>query len=584
MMRSKTNSLFSQTIWEPLPNAPETNAVALQEALFSKEAFPIELAHILYRRGIHTLEDAKSFFSPQKSELHDPFLMKGMDVAVDRLLKARAAQEVVLLFGDYDVDGTSATALLRMYLQSRGWKSVDYIPDRYKEGYGISYQGINFGKEHEASLMVSLDCGIKAIDQIRYAKTQGVDAIICDHHTPGTELPAALAVLDPKQTDCPYPYKELTGCGVGFKLIQALHQQLTEAGENFPDPFEEYVDLVTLSIACDIVPITGENRAIAHYGLQKIRSNPLPGIGVIMQQAKEERSWDISDLVFFVGPRLNAAGRLRHGSESVEVLAGKGQDLIKLAHQLQQTNDDRKSLDKEITDEALALIDQDPEYPERSTTVLYQSHWHKGVIGIVASRLIETHYRPTVMLTESDGKLVGSARSVKGFNLYEALLACQEHLLQFGGHKYAAGLSMHPDAFPAFCQKFDQIVAQSLRPEQKIPALCIDQFMRFSKIDARLIRLINRMAPFGPGNPRPVFMAEGVLVRHTSILKEVHLKMVLEQDGVMLEAIGFQLAETWLRIGEGLIDIAFQPIFNTWNGKTRINLRLKDIRPSSLRG
>jgi single-stranded-DNA-specific exonuclease len=549
------------------------------QVLHNQYDLPQSLAKVLVRRGFDTPEKVQAYFSPDLTSLHDPMLMLGMETAVKRLIKAFQAGEKVLLFGDYDVDGTTAVSLLSLFLDDLRMNFEYYIPDRYQEGYGLSFQGIDHAVEIGATLLVSLDCGIKAVDKVRYARQKGIDCIICDHHTPGPELPPALAILDPRQEGCAYPYKELTGCGVGLKLLQALRLKLRENELADPaDPVASYADLVALSIACDIVPITGENRTLAFHGLQKLRTHPLPGIKALMDQAEGERSWDISDLVFFLGPRINSAGRLHHGSAAVEVLRGQTEHLPELAQNLQESNDNRKALDRQITAEALATIDQDPRFPESSTTVLYQEDWHKGIIGIVASRLIETHYRPTVLLTKSDGKLVGSARSVPGFDLYQALDACSDHLVQFGGHKYAAGLTLQEEALSVFAAKFEKVVKARITEAQKQPVLRIEGNLRFPEINHQLVQKIRMMEPFGPGNRKPVFASTNVRVLHCVILKEVHVKWVLEQDSRMIEAIGFNLAEKWHRLKTDHLHIAYQPIFNTWNGRTRIKLRLKDIK------
>ena len=571
--------------WIIEPPAPRQLVTPLADALATAHAFPFALADILVRRGITTKEEARIFFTPQPDQLADPYEMKDMELAVERLVAARKMGEKVLLFGDYDVDGTTAVTLLSLFFMDWGFDFEYYLPDRYTEGYGISYQGIDYAVEIDASLMVSLDCGIKAVEKIRYAKVKGIDVIVCDHHKPGPELPDAVAILDPNRPDDDYPYKHLTGCGVGFRLIQALQPAFIKAGispaanPTPEDPFAKYSDLVTLSIACDIVPITGENRTIALAGLEKIRQNPLPGLQAIMDLSQQARSWDISDLVFFLGPIVNSAGRLNHAKEAVEVLLGHHQEVSQKAGALVNSNAERQEIDRQITQEALYSLATDPHEAQLHTTVLFNPEWHKGVIGIVASRLIETHYRPTILLTESEGKLVGSARSVHGFDLYQALDQCTDHLLQFGGHKYAAGLSMQEDQFPAFKQCFEDVVAQSILPEQKIPLLKIEYELSLADIDARFIRLINRMAPFGPGNPRPVFISRNVKVLHTTILKSLHLKLVVEQEGVMMEAIGFSMAKRWYELGQpDSLHIAYQATFNTWKGKTKINLRLKDIK------
>lgn len=569
--------------WLFRPGSPEEEVRTLAESLKTSQVFPLPIAQILLQRNISDFSAAKSYFKPDLSEIHDPYLLCDMDKAVERILSAQSNNEKILLFGDYDVDGTTAVTLLSLFFEKWGIDFDYYIPDRYGEGYGVSYKGIDFAEKIGAKLIISLDCGIKAIEQVRYAKLKELDFIICDHHKPGAELPEALAVLDPMRSDCTYPYKYLTGCGVGFKLVQALYPKLKEAGYSPKGmdqaPLDLYGDLLTLSIACDIVPITGENRSLAYHGLQKLRKNPLKGISAIMAQAKYEREWDISDLVFFIGPRVNAAGRLSHAKEAVEVLLGKNEALKSLAEQLQISNEERKNMDRETTLQALEMISQDESYPKKSTTVLYHPEWHKGIIGIVASRLIEHHYRPTVMLTRSDdGKLVGSARSVNGFDLYQSLYACKEHILQFGGHAYAAGLSIREEDFPGFSAQFEEEVARTLTPEQKRPILYIDHMLEFPQITDRFIRLINRMAPFGPENEKPVFATRSVKVRHARILKGEHVKFVLEKDRCMIEAIGFNLAAKWENMGTQFLHIAYQPIFNTWKNKTQINLRLKDIK------
>lgn len=570
--------------WILRANLPEEKARELAGTLATDKAFPLPIANILLQRKIDSFEMARSFFVPDGSHQFDPLLMKDMLEAVNRIVTARKAKEKILVYGDYDVDGISSVTLLSFFLDDWGFDFECYIPDRYTEGYGLSFKGIDYAEQTGASLIITLDCGIKAVEQIRYATTKGIDVIVCDHHQPGQQLPNAFAILDPKREGCTYPFKELTGCGVGLKLIQALTRELQKRGYPPPekgyDPFMKYCDLVTLSIACDIVPINGENRMIAYHGLQKIRTNPLPGIRALMDQSNEEREWNVSDIVFFLGPRINSAGRLGDAKDAVEVLLGKSSALEQLAGELQESNDQRKALDKETTEKALEMIHADSRYPARATTVLYNPDWHKGIIGIVASRLIERHYRPTVLLTRSDGKLVGSARSVVDFDLYEALEACEEELLQFGGHKYAAGLSLKEENFVRFSEKFDEIVQARITEEQKTPVLFIDQSLRFSEIDARFIRLLNRMEPFGPGNRKPVFISSGVKVLHSVVLKDAHVRFVLQQESIMLEAIGFNLAEKWSHTPEGLLDIAFQPLFNTWNQKTRINLRIKDFRLS----
>ncbi|MEM6801109.1 MAG: single-stranded-DNA-specific exonuclease RecJ [Bacteroidota bacterium] len=574
---------MTQMQWLFRTQPSQDKALALAESLKTRQNFPLPIAQILLQRKIDSFEAARNYFKPLISGIHDPFLMCDMERAVERILRARNHNEKILLFGDYDVDGTTAVTLLSLFFEKWGFTFEYYIPDRYGEGYGVSYKGVDFAAQIGASLIISLDCGIKAHEQVKYASLKKIDFIICDHHTPAATLPEAHAVLDPMRKDCAYPYKYLTGCGVGFKLTQALEISLAKSGYSCQNPkrnsLETYADLLTLSIACDIVPITGENRVLAYQGLQKIRKNPLKGISALMAQANYEREWDISDLVFFIGPRVNAAGRLSHAKEAVEVLLGKNDSLRALAEQLQQSNEERKNMDRETTQEALAIIDKDADYPAQSSTVICNPNWHKGIIGIVASRLIEHHYRPTVLLTKSEeGTLVGSARSVVGFDLYKSLSACAEHLLQFGGHAYAAGLSIKAENFEAFKSQFEAEVARTLTPEQKSPILYIDHLLDFPQITDRFVRLINRMAPFGPENEKPIFATEHVEVKHAKILKEEHVKFVLEKDRCMIEAIGFNLAKKWESLGTQFLHIAYQPIFNTWNNKTRINLRLKDIK------
>ncbi len=568
-----------------LRNKPDTDLVSqLATQLGRKQPFPESLAGILVQRGLTDFNAAKFFFRPSLGDLHDPFLLRDMDLAVGRLVQARLNHEPVLFFGDYDVDGTTAVTMMTLFAEAWGFTFDFYIPDRYTEGYGVSFRGIDTGADIGAGVIVTLDCGIKAMDQLNYARKLGMDVIVCDHHKPGEALPPSTAVLDPMRDDCEYPCKHLTGCGVALKLLQALAPALIEAGVVPPspeyDPVMEFADLVTLSIACDIVPIVEENRILAFHGLEKIRTQPLPGLQALMKQADGQREWDISDLVFFIGPRINAAGRLSHAREAVEVLQGRSEALEELANDLQVSNDERKLLDRQMTKEALAMIAADPHHPQKHANVLFKEDWHKGVIGIVASRVVEHHYRPTILLTESEGKLVGSARSVVGFDLYAALEAASEHVLQFGGHKYAAGLTMKRESFPAFCKKFDQVVAHSIREDQKMPSLFVDLEIRFADIDARLIRILSQMEPFGPGNRRPVFLSRKVLVRHAQILKEEHVKLVVEQDGRMFEAIGFGLASQWQNSDSQYVDLAFQPVFNVWNQQVKINLRLKDIIPS----
>ncbi len=570
--------------WITKPSPPREAVENLQQLLAKDLPFPRALAEILAQRDIDNLEEARRFFKPELKQLHDPRLLCDSDQAVARLILAYQNQDTILLFGDYDVDGTTSVAMMGSALEELGFKFLYHIPDRYTEGYGLSFQGIDRGLAAGARVMITLDCGIKGIEKVRYANLKGMEVIVCDHHTPGDQLPEALAVLDPKRSDCPYPYKELTGCGVAMKLLMALVDEMRLQGLPLPeedyDPLARFGDLLTLSIACDLVPITGENRILAHFGLQKLREAPSPGIAALKAQAKQDRDWNISDLVFFIGPRINSAGRLHHAHGAVEVLLGKQRDLISLAQELHDSNEARKELDQSMTESALAMVASDADYPQQKTTVLYHPDWHKGVIGIVASRLIEHYHRPTIMLTQSNGKLVGSARSVPGFDLYQALLACDEFLLQWGGHKYAAGLTLEPQNFVPFKQQFEQVVTGRITAEQQIPQIYLDSELNFDEIDARLVRIINRMEPFGPQNRRPTFFARNVEVLNVHYMKEVHLRLVLAQGNTMWEGVGFHLAEKFRSLEGQRLDVAFQPFFNTWNNKTKLNLRIKDIKPT----
>lgn len=570
--------------WKMKPQQANNEVKILATSLSTKKEFPLPLAEILVQRGIHSFESARKFFQPAQTELHDPFLMKDMDKAVDRLILGLQSGEQILVYGDYDVDGTTAVAVMSQVLRDLGFRYSYYIPDRYREGYGLSYAGIDHAKSIGAGLILTLDCGIKAFEKVRYANELGIDVIICDHHSPGAEIPQALAVLDPKRKDDEYPFKELTGCGVGLKLALALVQQMTATGLPLPeegyDPLEKYADLLVLSIACDIVPIIGENRSMAYLGLEKLRENPGPGIQTLKNQAIGTRNWDISDLVFFLGPRINSAGRLEHASAAVDVLMGESVDLHDLAQALQDSNNARKELDKQMTEEALEQIEGKADSRNTLTNVLYKPEWHKGIIGIVASRVIEKHYRPTVMLTRSGEHLVGSARSVAGFDLYAALEDCNKHILQWGGHTYAAGLTLKPEKLEAFSDAFERSVKEKISEEQKVPTLWIDTELGFREIDDRFIRLMNRMAPFGPSNRKPIFQTKGVKVRESDILKEAHVRFVLEKEGRVFRAIGFNLAKKWFSLNLPIIDIAFQPTFNHWKGRTRIDLRIKDIKAS----
>ncbi|WP_422861784.1 single-stranded-DNA-specific exonuclease RecJ [Flagellimonas sp. W118] len=536
------------------------------------------VVQLLLQRGITTYEEAKNFFRPELSHLHDPFLMKDMDKAVERIDAAIANNENILVYGDYDVDGTTAVALLSSFLEENYPNVATYIPDRYTEGYGVSLKGIDFASDNDFSLIIALDCGVKAIEQVAYAKEKVIDFIICDHHRPGGTLPEAVAILDPKREDCEYPYKELCGCGVGFKLIQAL---ASKSGKTIED-LASYLDLVATAIGADIVPITGENRVLAYYGMQVINSNPRIGFKSIIDQIKKNRL-TITDVVFIIAPRINAAGRMKHGQHAVNLL--KETDLAvaqQFASEIEQFNADRKNLDKEITEEALQQIQENGE-EDRFTSVVYNENWHKGVIGIVASRLTETFYRPTLVFTKSGDKLAASARSVKGFDVYNALERCSDFLEQFGGHKYAAGLTLAEEQYENFKAKFEKVVSETIDPKLLEPELSIDAQIELPQIDDKLMRIIKQFAPFGPGNMTPIFMAEKI--QDTGYAKgvgedEKHLKLSAFQKGsTAIGAIGFNLGGKLDKIkNKNSFDAVFSLDENEWNGQVNLQLKLRDIR------
>ncbi|MFW2478054.1 MAG: single-stranded-DNA-specific exonuclease RecJ [Sediminibacterium sp.] len=560
--------------WNILPADP-TRTEALYEALKINKT----ICSILIQRGIDTFEKAKDFFRPQLTQLYSPWLMKDMEKAVDRLLAAFHQHEKILVFGDYDVDGTTAVAAMYQYLSSI-YDSVDfYIPHRYREGYGISKLGIDHAKEHGFTLIVSLDCGIKSADLISYAQTLGIDFIVCDHHLPDKILPPAVAILNPKQTDCPYPYKELCGCGVGFKLMSALSDKL-----NLPDETHlAYLDLVATAIAADIVPITDENRILAYYGLQKVNQQPCPGIKALMELAGVQKTMHITNLVFIIAPRVNAAGRMDDARKAVQLFIEKDpKKALSFAEMLHSDNADRREADSSITEEALALIEADPEHNNKKSTVVYQEHWHKGVVGIVASRLIEKHYRPTVVLTKSGDYVAGSARSVAGFNLYEAIHACREHLLGYGGHFAAAGMTLLPEQVSLFAAAFEAAVQQQITPAQLIPEIVIDAPIQFSEITPTMFGILCQMEPFGPENLKPVFIARGVTdTGFSKIVKEQHIRFVVKQQKISFTGIGFNMAHKFhLLQQQKPLDLVFTLDENEWNGEKNIQLKMIDLRIS----
>lgn len=536
------------------------------------------IAQLLLQRGIENYDEAKKFFRPELSDLHDPFLMKDMNVAIERIEKAISNNENILIFGDYDVDGTTAVALVSSYLLSFYPNVATYIPDRYTEGYGISILGIDFAEDNGFSLIIALDCGVKAIDKVAYAKKKGVDFIICDHHRPANQLPEAIAVLDPKRDDCNYPYDELCGCGVGFKLIQALG---SKRGETIDD-LVPYLDLVATAIGADIVPMIGENRVLAYHGLKVINLNPRIGFQAIINQTKKTEL-TITDVVFIIAPRINAAGRMKHGQHAVNLLTENDfEQATKFAAEIEKFNYDRRELDQEITKEALAQIEANNE-KEGFTSVVYKDSWHKGVIGIVASRLTETYYRPTLVFTKSGDKLAASARSVKGFDVYNALLGCAGCIEQFGGHKYAAGLTLLEDEYKNFKRQFEKVVSETIDPNLLTPEITVDAQIDFSEITPKLMRILKQLAPFGPGNMTPVFMAENL--KDTGYAKgvgqdEKHLKLSATQNGSQpIGAIGFNIGDKLPLVkSRQSFDAVFSLDENEWQGNVSLQLKLRDIR------
>lgn len=560
--------------WTLKPKPDDEKVRALAASLQVDEL----IAYLLVQRGITTFEEAKRFFRPQLTQLHDPFLMKDMDLAVTRIERAIATGENILVYGDYDVDGTTSVALVSSYLLTYYPNVATYIPDRYKEGYGVSYQGIDYADDNDVTLIIALDCGVKAIDKVQYAKDKEIDFIICDHHRPGPELPNAAAVLDPKRTDCTYPYDELCGCGVGFKLIQALG---STRGQTIAD-LMPYLDLVATAIGADIVPITGENRVLAYYGLQVINTTPRAGFSAIMKQTKKP-SFTITDVVFIIAPRINAAGRMKHGLHAVTLLTEQNlEKATAFAEAIETYNTDRKFKDKEITQEALIQIQNNKE-ENNYTSVVYQDNWHKGVIGIVASRLTETYYRPTLVFTKSGDKLAASARSVHGFDVYNALEACASHIEQFGGHMYAAGLTLKEEKYQDFKNAFEAEVANTIDPKLLTPEIEVDAPIRIHQINDKLLRILKQFAPFGPENLAPVFMAEGIY--DTGYAKklgaeETHLRVNVKQEhSATIGGIGFGLGAKYEQVAnKKRFDAVFAIDENTWNGNTSIQLHLKDLR------
>ena len=560
--------------WTIKPKPSEEKVKLLAEALNVEEF----MATLLVQRGIETFEQARQFFRPTLADLHNPYLMKDMDKAVERIELAIENGENILVFGDYDVDGTTAVSLVSSYLKTYYPNVATYIPDRYDEGYGISFKGIDFADDNGFSLIIALDCGIKSIDHVAYANARNIDFIICDHHRPGNSLPEAIAVLDPKRDDCSYPYDELCGCGIGFKLIQALGENRNQTIEDLTS----YLDLVATAIAADIVPMTGENRILAYFGLQVINSDPRPGFKALVHQIKKQ-TLDITDVVFIIAPRINAAGRIKHGNHAVELLTEFDfEQAQQFASEIEAYNSERKDLDKQITKEALAQIIENNE-EKRFTSVVFQEDWHKGVIGIVASRLIETYYRPTLVFTKSGDKYAASARSVKGFDVYNALEACSEHLEQFGGHMYAAGMTLLEENYLAFKNAFEKVVEETIHPDMLTPELSIDAEINLSDITPKLTRILKQFEPFGPQNMTPVFLTKNV--KDTGYAQklgadEEHLKLFVRQNNSEgMAAIGFGLGNKMeLTANKKPFEAVYCIDENEWNGKTSVQLRLKDIK------
>lgn len=554
----------------------------------------IHLANLLVQRGIRTFDEAKAFFRPQLSDLHDPFLMKDMDIAIERIENAIANNEKILVYGDYDVDGTSAVALVYSFLKEH-YSEVDYyIPDRYSEGYGISYKGIDFAEENNFTLIIALDCGIKAINQIKYANEKGIDFIIGDHHRPGDIIPDAVAVLDPKRNDSEYPYNELSGCGIGFKLIQAFTIK-----NNIPFTLiEKYLDLVAISIASDIVPITGENRILAYYGLKLINTKPRVGIEAVLRFSNICKSNDynsdselffkreltINDLVFLISPRINAAGRMESGKSSVELLICESiEKALQVGELINNNNIDRKNIDSLTTQQAIDLIKNDAFLKNSKSTVLFYPDWHKGVIGIVASRLTEEYYRPTIVLTQSNGLITGSARSVKDFDIYDAIEACSDLLEHFGGHKYAAGLSLKPENLEQFKLRFEEEVCKSVKGNMFIPEIEIDDIINLNDINTKFYSILKQFSPFGPGNMSPVFQTDNVKdAGYSKVVGNNHIKLAVinpEITSYPFSGIAFQQADSFPYIQKGFpFSICYHIEENEWNGKTSLQLNVKDIK------
>ncbi len=564
----------------------EKSDPAVVKHLSAALSVPDSLANLMAQRGITTAGEASAFFKPSLDYLHDPFLMKDMNIAVDRISTAVKKNEKILVYGDYDVDGTTAVALMYSFLKEQYSNVFYYIPDRYKEGYGVSFQGLDFAYQNNCKVVITLDCGIKAVEKVKYARTKGLDVIICDHHYPGDEIPKAVAVLDPKQPGCSYPYKELSGCGVGFKLIQAYSRV---HGIPFSAIFH-YLDLVAVSIASDIVPITGENRVMAHFGLKQLNESPRTGLKEIIRESEVSKILSIEDVVFKIGPRINAAGRMETGSKAVDLLVSSDTALATgISKEINNFNIERRNVDRIITTEAMRMIAEDQRTVNSKTTVLFNPLWKKGVIGIVASRLIETYYRPTVILTESNGFATGSARSVQGYDLYQAIEACSDLLESFGGHMYAAGLTLKKENIRPFMDRFEQYVNSTIAEDQLVPRIFIDTELSFSEISEEYFRVMNQFQPFGPENMSPVFVSRNVFDTGTGRMvgsSGEHLKLDLCQESTgqkSFSAIAFSQANhfEYIRAGKPF-DVCYSLEMNEFRGRRNLQLNIKDIKTPAI--
>lgn len=556
---------------------PKLNDQKVEQLADSINVTPY-IATLLLQRGVENYEQAKKFFRPQLTELYDPFLMKDMDKAIERVGKAIQNKERILIYGDYDVDGTTSVSIVFSFFRKLTDNIEYYIPDRYKEGYGVSKIGIDYAAETGVSLIIALDCGTRSIELIQYAKNKGIDFIVCDHHLPGDELPDAVALLNPKRLDCEYPYKELSGCGIGFKLIQAYTQA-------YDMPFEEaakYLDLVAVSTCSDIVEILDENRILVYYGLKKINEDPCIGLQALLQSYQIKNEYEVSDIVFGIGPKINAAGRIADAKSSVKLLIEEDfHQALLFAKTLIENNTERKDIDNDITKEALMILEQSSELQSRNSTVLYSENWHKGVIGIVASRLIETYYKPTIIFSEVNGMLTGSARSVKDFDVHDAIGACGDLVVQYGGHKYAAGLTIKKESFEAFKDKFEEIVTQKSTAALLTPEIEYDLELDFEEITPKFFNVLNQFKPHGPGNMVPIFRSNNLLDSGSRIVKEKHLKILAQQKGIKFDGIAFNMSDAYSIVSSNqAFDICYSLEINEFKGKKNLQLKVRDIKPS----